>query len=157
MMNIKIAPFISQEAIQKRIRELGQSIAQKHPTEGIVLVSSDELEYHFVRDLKQSIGERATIARRSEEWNKQDKNCIFVVQCLSESGNRLEKVYSQFEKDKTDLVYSVCLLQRITSEKVIREPDYLGFSIPDEFVVGYGMGVQGKYDSLSHIAIYDAS
>lgn len=156
-MNIKITPFISQEAIQKRIRELGESIAQKHPMEGIVLVSSDELEDHFVRDLKQSIGERATIAKRSEEWKKQDKNCIFLVQCLSESGHRLEQLHSQFERDKTSLVFSVCLLQRITSEKIIRKPDYLGFSIPNEFVVGYGMGVQGEYDSLPHIAIYDAS
>lgn len=162
-MQTKIVPFISQEALQKRVQELGECIAQKHPTDGILLISTNEFEGQFVQDLQQSIGERAKIAKLSDDWEAQEKLCILLVKYLIESGELLDQMrlqmHDQFQIQNLQeaAIFSVCLLQRITSKKIVREPDYLGFSIPDECVVGYGMGIQGKYDSLPHIAAYDAS
>lgn len=168
-MKTKIIPFISQEALQKRVQELGAYIARKHPKKEILLVAFDENETPFIQDLKQSIGERAKIAslnsRASVGYEPSENWCILLVHYLIESGERLEQVYKKyqdyqmFQRSESDdgSIFSVSLLQRMTSTEIIREPDYLGFSIPDECVVGYGMGIQGEYDSLPHIAIYDAS
>ena len=158
-MQTKIIPLISQEALQKRVEELGQSIAQEHPTEGIRLILMNESEKRFVQDLKHSIGSRAKIIRSGDECEDNERLCILLVKYLIESGERLDQMQSKAQLDgqKNASIFSVCLLQRITSNEVVQQPDYLGFSIPNECVVGYGMGIQGEYDSLSHIAIYDAS
>ncbi len=158
-MQTKIIPLISQEALQKRVEELGQNIAQEHPTEGIRLMLMNESEQRFVQDLKHSIGSRAKIVRSGDEFEDNEKLCILLVKYLIESEERLDQMRNKIHLDeqKNVSIFSVCLLQRITPNKIVQEPDYLGFSIPNECVVGYGKGIQGEYDSLPHIAIYDAS
>ena len=47
-----------------------------------------------------------------------------------------------------------CLLDKPAHREVALEADYVGFSIPDEFVVGYGLDLGERYRNLPHIAVY---
>ena len=50
---------------------------------------------------------------------------------------------------------SVCtLLDKPANREVEMSADYVGFSIPDEFVVGYGLDLAERYRNLPHIAVY---
>jgi hypoxanthine phosphoribosyltransferase len=46
------------------------------------------------------------------------------------------------------------LLDKPSNRKVEVEIDYVGFTIPDEFVVGYGLDLQGFHRNLPYIAVY---
>ena len=46
------------------------------------------------------------------------------------------------------------LLDKPTRREVEMTADYIGFSIPDEFVVGYGLDLGELYRNLPHIAVY---
>ena len=46
------------------------------------------------------------------------------------------------------------LLDKPSNRKVEVDIDHVGFTIPDEFVVGYGLDLQGFYRNLPYIAVY---
>ena len=51
-------------------------------------------------------------------------------------------------------ICSAVLLDKPGNREVNINADFIGFSIPDEYVVGYGMGLQDKFRNLDHIAAY---
>jgi len=63
----------------------------------------------------------------------------------------------QFGRFSPRSVRSVVLLRKQGRSRVSLEPDHVGFVIPDEFVVGYGLDYQDAYRNLPFVAALEAS
>ena len=81
------------------------------------------------------------------------EHCI-VIEDIVETGHTLEVLFEYLDQFSPKSLRSVSLLDKPSNRDHRVRPDYIGFSIPNEFVVGYGLDLQGKYRALAHIAAY---
>lgn len=75
-----------------------------------------------------------------------------VVDDIFDTGNTLLALIQQFRKLQPASVRSAVLLRKQGRQRVAMAPDHVGFEIPDEFVVGYGLDYQDAYRNLPFLA-----
>ena len=171
----QISQIISKEQILSRITELAQVFSQDHINEQeynfiTVLKGAKRFSEDFVREVKQCSNKKLNntfISLRSYGSNnatsgkvevkgeiKQDiKNKkITIIEDIVDTGLTLEflEKYLYEEKQVND-VKVVSLLDKPSRRKVSVKPDYFGFSVPNKFVVGYGIDFDQKYRELDFI------
>ena len=77
---------------------------------------------------------------------------VLLVDDIYDTGHPLTEVISLAHELGPTSVRSAVLLRKIGRQEVDYEPDFVGFEIPDEFVVGYGLDYQDAYRNLSFVA-----
>lgn len=82
---------------------------------------------------------------------------VIVVDDIFDTGLTMQVVSDEISKRGASSVESCVLLAKEKTREVKYEPDYVGFVIGDEFVVGYGLDYQGKYRNLPYIGVLDFS
>ena len=76
-----------------------------------------------------------------------------VVDDILDSGSTIRRIRAELEQSKATSVRT-CVLLRKTIPSALETPcEYVGFDIPDEFVVGYGLDYDGYYRNLPDIAV----
>lgn len=78
---------------------------------------------------------------------------VLIVDDIFDSGRTLSAVKSLVSRHGPASVRTAVLLRKQVSRAVDMEPDYVGFDVPDEFVVGYGLDYDGWYRNLPDIAV----
>lgn len=78
---------------------------------------------------------------------------ILIVEDIIDSGNTLSYLVEYLKLKGAASVRTITLLDKPSRRKVKFEPDYRGFEIPDEFVVGYGLDFDEKYRALPFIGV----
>ena len=78
---------------------------------------------------------------------------ILIVEDIIDSGNTLSYLVEYLKLKGSASVRTITLLDKPSRRKVKFEPDYRGFEIPDEFVVGYGLDFDEKYRALPFIGV----
>lgn len=81
---------------------------------------------------------------------------VLLVDDIFDTGQTLERLLAQFEELSPRSIQSAVLLRKRGRRCVAVEPDYVGFDIPDEFVVGYGLDYQDAYRNLPYVAALEA-
>lgn len=81
---------------------------------------------------------------------------VLLVDDIFDSGRTLEAMVVELRHRGAARVRSLVLLRKAGRAEVALEPDYVGFDIPDEFVVGYGLDFDGGYRNLPYVAVLDA-
>jgi len=81
------------------------------------------------------------------------ENVIFQVEDIVDSGRTGVHLREYFSIRGASSVRMVSLLSKPSRREVEFEPDYLGFTIEDEFVVGYGLDIDQELRSLPYIGI----
>ena len=161
MGNVKM--LISEDALHRRIMELGTLIRRDLGDDPITLICLVNASLAFGHDLMTAIGGevRTTFLWSTDltsKWLLENKGLLqeqcLLVQDIVDSGETLQSLLGSLKDLGSKEVHSVCLLNKKCNRTTNVEPDYTGFSIPDEYVVGYGMGLRGKFDNLPHIAYY---
>lgn len=76
---------------------------------------------------------------------------VFLVEDIIDTGLTLKHLKELFTVRKPNSINLCCLLDKPSRRLVNVEADYQGFSIPDDFVVGYGLDYAGKYRNLKNI------
>jgi len=163
--------FLTAEQIQKRIREMGQQISKDYPEGPIYLIAILKGAFMFLADLSRAIQTPTRmefIGISSYGQNKSSSGQVKVTKDLDVSieGHHVLIVEDIVDSGVT-LTYLVNLLQqrrpkslRITT--LLDKPDrrmrpvdvaYVGFRIPDEFVVGYGLDYAEDYRNLADICV----
>ncbi|MEI6593377.1 MAG: phosphoribosyltransferase family protein, partial [Holophagaceae bacterium] len=95
-------------------------------------------EVHILKDLDRSIQGRH----------------LLVVEDIVDTGLTLHKVRNLL-KDREPLSIKVCTLLDKPSRRKVEVPvHYVGFTIPDHFVIGYGLDLEGKYRNLPYVGVY---
>ena len=78
---------------------------------------------------------------------------VLIVDDIFDSGRTLEAVRGLVAARRPASVRTAVLLRKRARRAVDMEPDYVGFDVPDAFVVGYGLDYDGWYRNLPDIAV----
>jgi hypoxanthine phosphoribosyltransferase len=167
--------LISREQISERVHEIGNHINKDFAGESLVLVGVLKGSCIFLSDLarsialdvtfdfisvssygagKQSSGEVRLI--KDVDTPLQGKNIILVEDIL-DTGVTLSYLKKLFEAAQPKSLRIAALLDKPSRRIKPIQPDYFGFQIPDEFVVGYGMDFAERYRNLADICVLQDS
>ncbi len=165
--------LLSEKQIQQRILELGAQIDADYPTGTLFLICILKGACYFLADLSRAIKRDTFIdfmgissygrGKTSSGEVKITKDLdislegadVLIVEDIIDSGVTLSYLTSLLKQRKPKTVRIATLLDK--PERRLRPVDvaYVGFSIPDEFVVGYGLDFAEKYRNLRDICILE--
>lgn len=169
-------PIITQEEVQKRIRELGNRISTDYQGKEILMVGVLKGAFAFYADLARAIhaalrvdfvlvsslrsgAKKGGVARRikvisdlTQEVTGQD---VLLVEDIVDSGMTISQLKKRLLARKPRSLRVCTLLDKPERRKVRVVIDYVGFKIPDKYVVGYGLDYQDKYRNLPYVAVLD--
>ena len=77
---------------------------------------------------------------------------LLVVDDIFDTGYTMTALYEALTAHKPATLRSMVLLRKHGRKAVSMEPDHVGFEIPNEFVVGYGLDYRDEYRNLPHVA-----
>lgn len=80
---------------------------------------------------------------------------VLLVDDIFDSGRTLAALVEELRRRGAARVLSLVLLRKVGRSEVTIEPDFVGFDIPDEFVVGYGLDFDGGLRHLPYLAALD--
>lgn len=167
----EFVPFLTEDKIQKRIKELAEQISEDYKSttpifigvlNGSFLFMSDLIRYvtldceiDFFKlssygDEKISSGKVKLIKELNCEVNDRD---IIIVEDIVDTGLSIKYIEELFEEKSPKSMKVVSLLVKPDSLKYKVKIDYIGFNIPDKFVIGYGLDIAQKYRNLRGIYI----
>lgn len=169
--NPNLEPLFSAEQIQTRIGELGAEIARDYNGRNPLLIGVLKGACIFLSDLLRAIDLRlgvefiaissyGALTRTSGEVRivkdldvPIEGRDIIVVEDIIDTGLTLTYLMANLESRGARSVKLVALLDKFERRERPVEINYLGFKIPDAFVVGYGLDYAERYRNLPYIAI----
>ena len=80
---------------------------------------------------------------------------VLLLDDILDTGHTLATLLARMSERGARSVRTAVLLRKVGRQEVHLEPDYCGFSIPDAFVVGYGLDYNDDYRHLPYIAVLD--
>ena len=164
--------LVSESQIKRRVRKLASEITSFYdgkPLTFIVLMNGGLL---FGADLARAVklplrweafscssyaDDRSSgkLLIRSELKNPVKGRHLLVIDDILDTGFTLKKIIAHFEQAGALSVRTCVLLNKNISGKYYQTPDWVGFEIPDEYVVGYGMDYNEEFRNLPYIAAKD--
>lgn len=167
--------LIDAETLRARVAELGQSIADTYTGQDLLLVSVLKGSIVFVADLIRAIhiphevdfmatssyGTAATstgVVRILKDLNQpiEGRN-LLIVEDIIDSGHTLSYLMRILQERQPASLRIVTLLDKPDRREVEISVDWTGFSIPNDFVVGYGLDYNEIYRNLPYIGVLKPS
>jgi hypoxanthine phosphoribosyltransferase len=169
--NPNLEPLLTGEQIQTRVAEMGAEIARDCAGRNPLLIGVLKGAFVFLSDLVRAIDARVSVefiaissygegTRSSGEVRivkdldvAVEGRDIIVVEDIVDTGLTLTYLLANLESRGATSVKLAALLNK--QDRRLREVkiDYLGFDIPDAFVVGYGLDFAERYRNLPYIAV----
>jgi hypoxanthine phosphoribosyltransferase len=166
--------LISEAEIHQRIRTLAAEIERDYPAdEGIHLVAILKGGFMFMADLVRAMSERVTMdfmavssygkgttssgqvrVLKDLDSNLEGRHVI-LVEDIVDTGLTLHYLQELIRARAPKSLKTACLLSKPSRRKVSVGVEYVGFTIEDHFVVGYGLDYAEKYRNLPFIAVLD--
>src|SRR4030081_2929945 len=163
-------PMISAARIKRRVRELGNQISETYRDidtplvmvvilKGATVFAADLLrsltipaELEFVRASSYGSGtSRGALRLAHMVEGPMVGRHILLVEDIVDSGHTVHAVARRIRRLKPASLRVAALLDRPTRREVSVKIDFLGFTIPDRFVIGYGLDYAGLYRELPGI------
>lgn len=171
-MNVDIEKvLITEEELKKIVETLSEKINGDYKGEQLLFVPILKGSIVFASDLFRKIEGDAFLdfiqcgsygagtvssgkieIKRDVERSVEGKN-VLIVEDVVDSGNTLHALTELFEKRNAKSVRICSLLDKPSRRMINVKVDYVGKTIPDEFVVGYGLDFDGKYRNLPYVGI----
>ncbi len=163
--------LLSEDEIREKVRELGGKITADYKNSNLMLVTVLKGAVVFLADLMRQIDVPAEIdfmvvssygsGVKSSGVVKIVKDLdvplagkdILIVEDILDSGLTLSYIKELLESRGPRSIRIDTLLDKPSRRKVDLQADYIGFSVPDEFVIGYGLDYDEKYRNLPYIGI----
>ena len=98
---------------------------------------TNSIEVRVIKDIEGSVTDRD----------------VLIVEDIVDTGKTLEKVTEMFRAKGAKEIKIVTLLDKPARREKAIEADYVGFVVPDEFVIGYGLDYNQKYRNLPYIGV----
>ncbi|WP_053029734.1 hypoxanthine phosphoribosyltransferase, partial [Vibrio cholerae] len=169
-MKHTVEVMISEQEVAQRIRELGQQITEHYQgSSDLVLVGLLRGSFVFMADLARQIhlthqvdfmtassyGNSMQSSRDVRILKDLDDDIkgkdVLLVEDIIDTGNTLNKVKEILALREPKSIRICTLLDKPTRREVDVEVNWVGFEIPDEFVVGVGIDYAQKYRHLPYI------
>ena len=163
--------LISEEEIQNKVKELGIQLTEEYKDrfplaigvlKGATFFMADilkRIDTHLEMDFMDVSSYGKSTVSSGEVKIIKDLNAsvegrdILIIEDIIDSGLTLSYLVELFYYRKAKSVKIVTLLDKPTGRKADIQADYIGFSVPDAFVVGYGLDYAEKYRNLPYIGI----
>ena len=163
--------FLSSEQIQKRIRDMGRQITADYPEGPIYLIAILKGAFMFLADLSRAIrtptrvefigissyGQNKTTSGQVKVTKDLDVSIeghhVLIVEDIVDSGVTLTYLVNLLQQRRPKSLRIATLLDKPDRRMRPVEVAYVGFRIPDEFVVGYGLDYAEDYRNLSDICV----
>ena len=163
--------LLSEDEIREKVRELGGKITADYKNSNLMLVTVLKGAVVFLADLMRQIDVPAEIdfmvvssygsGVKSSGVVKIVKDLdvplagkdILIVEDILDSGLTLSYIKELLESRGPRSIRIATLLDKPSRRKVDLQADYIGFSVPDEFVIGYGLDYDEKYRNLPYMGI----
>lgn len=165
----------SETLLHKRISELGNMINKDYAGEKLIVVGVMKGANVFVADLIRQLDidvvldfivvssygastESTGIIRLLKDLDENiSGEHVLVVEDIVDSGLTLDYIVNNFKTRKPASVKVCTLLNKVERRKVDIKVDYIGFQVPDEFIIGYGIDYAEKYRNLPYIGVLKRS
>lgn len=170
MEQLRLSPLISEEEIQERVRKMGSEITDKFRGKDLTVVGVLKGSFMFYADLIRAIDTDLTCdfcgvssyadamvssgeVKVTMDLSKsiRDRNVI-VVEDIVDTGLTMNFLKRHLSAHKPKTLITAALLLKPDALKEKCDVDMVGFKIPNDFVVGYGLDYQGYYRNLPYIA-----
>ena len=169
-MKVKaIHEYLSEEKVANRIAEMAAQISEVYGDEPVCLIcilkgsvfftvelakritSPVELEFMCVSSYGSGTKSSGVVKITKDlDVSIEDKN-VLVIEDIIDSGRTLSYLLENL-KTRNPKSLRLCTLLDKPERRVVKvDVDYVGFEIPDEFVVGYGLDYDQKYRNLPYI------
>ncbi len=171
--NEKFVPYLSEEKIQKRIAELGKQLTKDYRGKFPIFIGILNGAFLFLSDLIRNIDLNCEIdffklssygdekissgkVKLLKELNADinDRNVV-IVEDIVDSGLSIKYIENLMEHYNPASLKVVTLLYKKEAVKYDVKIDYIGFQIPNKFVIGYGLDYAQKYRNLRSIYVLE--
>ena len=171
----RIATLLDERTIQERIRALGAQIAKDYAGKKLVLVCVLKGSFVFTADLSRAIdlplrveflgvrsygeGTDSTgVVQITQDLTRPiEGEDILLVEDIVDTGLTISHLLQLFRTRMPSSVKVCALLHKPARARVEVPIDYLGFTIEDKFVVGYGLDWAERYRNLPYIGVVEAT
>ncbi|SHH90776.1 hypoxanthine phosphoribosyltransferase [Sporanaerobacter acetigenes] len=172
-MNKQRRILFSSEEIRKRNEELGTEISNDYKDGELVIISLLRGSFIFASDLVRNITipveidfmTTSSYENREESTGKVkivtdirsdiEGKDVLIVDDIIDSGFTMKYVIDHIQDKKPKSIKTCVLLDKPSRRRVEVYPDYAGFSIPDVFIVGYGLNYGEYYRNIPYIFTFD--
>lgn len=164
--------LVTQEELQEKIKELGAQITKDYEGEELLVIGILRGSVLFMTDLIKAIdlymeidfmdvssyGEATTSSGEvkilKDLESPVEGRHLLIVEDIIDTGRTLRYLMDLLKYRNAASVKVITLLDK-PSRRVIKnvEPDYTGFEVPNEFVVGYGLDFKQHYRNLPYIGV----
>lgn len=163
--------ILDEEELRKKIKELGNTISKDYEGKDLVLIGVLKGSVMFMADLMKEITipcamdfmavssygnstSSSGVVRilKDLDFEIEGKD-VLIVEDIIDSGITLKYLMEYLKARKAASLNVVCLLTKPERRKVEIDVKYTGFTVPDEFLVGYGLDYAEKYRNLPYIGI----
>ena len=169
-----ISVFLTEEQINKRIAEIGAEITEKFKGESVYLVCILRGSVFFATELAKridlpveldfmtvssygadTISSGVINVKKDLDGSIEGKNVI-VMEDIIDTGNTLSRLIKLFES-RNPKTLTLCTLLDKPERRMVDDikVDYTGFTVPDKFIVGYGLDWDQKYRNLPYIGLVE--
>ncbi len=173
-MGYHITPYITEEELQTRIKELAAQISQDYKGKEVLMVSILKGAVVFLTDLMREVenidvridfmvvssyGDSTESSGRIKISKDLSVDIagkdVLIVEDILDSGNTLSKVVEILRGRGVNSLKIVSLLDKPARHTHVVPVEYTGFVIPDKFVVGYGLDFGEKHRNLPYIGVVE--
>jgi hypoxanthine phosphoribosyltransferase len=167
--------LITEQQLHAKVNELAEQITQYYQGKPLLLLGTLKGAIHFIADLSRAIrlpleidyiavasygnstSSSGVVCIRKDLEGPIDQKHVLIIEDIVDSGHTLHYLVDMLKR-RNPLSLRVCALldkqcERVKAAKI----DYLGFRIPDKFVVGYGLDYAQRYRNLPYIGILKPS
>jgi len=163
--------LLTKETIEERVAQLGREITEKFAGTEPLFIGVLKGSFVFMADLMRNVNLKCSVdfmavssygsgtttsgaVKINKDLNEDiTGRHIIIVEDILDSGVTLTYLCGYLQNRKPASITLVTLLDKPARRKAQIKADYVGFEVPDEFVVGYGLDYAEKYRNLPFVGI----
>jgi len=163
--------LVSEEQLRERIAEMGAMLSEEYKDKNPILVCILRGAVHFFSDLSRHMTCRAqldfmSISSYGDELKTsgivriaKDMDTsitgrhVLIIEDIMDSGHTLKHLKKVLMAREPASLKICCLLDKPSRRECDITPDYTGFVIPNEFVLGYGLDCENYYRNLPYVGV----
>ena len=164
--------LLSEEAIRSRVEELGKILTEEYTgkdpvvvgvLKGVVVFYADmirqikvpcQMDFMWLSSYSGTNSTGEMIVRRDVSVDIKDRH-VLILEDIYDTGSSLDFTYRHLMAKGPASIKICTLLDKPERRKpgITLKPDYVGFTIPNEFVVGYGLDYNEHYRNLPYVGV----
>ncbi|MCK8058328.1 hypoxanthine phosphoribosyltransferase [Fusibacter sp. A1] len=171
--NKRQVTLLSEDQIQTRIAELGAELTEIYKEKNLLVVSLLKGSFIFTADLvrKMPIDVKIEFMITSSYGHSEESSGslqvkkdiegslegydVLIVDDITDSGITMKNVIEHLSKKGPKSIKSCVLLDKPSRRQVELVPDYVGFEIPDKFIVGYGLNYGDYFRNVPYVFAFE--